>query len=113
MEKSYDKLPSREGEAIIRQSQLERAIQVFQLMEVKPSLRELLRLSQILTDFQYTWNVNHYEILKFETHFKQAADEKLLSSVPHIRVQGSDKPETTKTVSAYQSSVAKKLKGKE
>lgn len=79
----------RENERIIRQSQLERAIEMFQLFEVKPTLREVLRLSQILTNFQYDWNLSHYELVKFENHFKQVTNEKLLDSVPH---QVADKP---------------------
>jgi hypothetical protein len=79
----------RENERIIRQSQLERAIELMKLFEIKPTLREVLRLSQILTNFQYDWNLNHYELVKFEKHFNQVTGEKLLDSIPH---HSTDKP---------------------
>lgn len=110
-EKQFNREATRNAEGIIRQSQLERAIEIFQLMEIKPSLRELLRLSQILTDFQYTWNINHYEILKFEKHFKQETNTSLLDSIPHHQV---DKPleKQTKAPSQYQLATAKETKGR-
>lgn len=101
----------RDGEAIIRQSQLERSIELFQLFEVKPTLREVLRLSQILTNFQYDWNVNNYEILKFEKHFGQSTNDKLLDSVPHVQPDPVTKSKSN-PVSDYQSQIAKQLKGK-
>ena len=111
MDKQFNKEATRNGESIIRQSQLERAIEIFKLMEVKPSLREILRLSQILTEFQYTWNLNNYELIKFEKHFNQTTSNELLSSVPHTSV---DKPleKQQKTSSAYQLAEAKKTKGR-
>lgn len=109
----YAKPPVREKEEIIRQSQLERSIELFKLFEVKPTLREVLRLSQLLTDFQYTWEINNYELLKFEAHFKQKSNSDLLSSIPHLNADKPEKtPDSTKSVSAYQTSVAKNLKGK-
>lgn len=107
MEKSL-----REGELSLRQTQLDSAIKVFELMGVKPSLRELLRLSQILTDFQYSWNINNYEIMKFEKHFNQTTNETLLDSVPHVRTDIQDKQGKKTGVSEYQTAVAKQLKGK-
>lgn len=111
MDKQFNKEATRNGESIIRQSQLERAIEIFTLMEVKPSLREILRLSQILTEFQYTWNLNNYELIKFEKHFNQTTNNELLSSVPHTSV---DKPlvKQERTSSAYQLAEAKKTKGR-
>lgn len=110
--KQYAKEPTRDGEAIIRQSQLQRAIELFQLFQVKPTLREVLRLSQVLTDFQYTWELNHYEILNFEQHFKQNASPALMNSTPHQVTSPAQEEKKTKTVSEYQTSVAKQLKGK-
>ena len=111
MDKQFNKEATRNGESIIRQSQLERAIEIFTLMGVKPSLREILRLSQILTEFQYTWNLNNYELIKFEKHFNQTTNSDLLSGVPHIAI---DKPldKQPKTSSAYQLAEAKKTKGR-
>lgn len=110
-DKQFNRDATRNSEGIIRQSQLERAIQIFQLMEIKPSLRELLRLSQILTDFQYTWNLNHYEIIKFEKHFKQETSKSLIDSIPHVEA---DKPLTKrdKAPSQFQLASAKENKGK-
>lgn len=110
--KSYQKEPTRCGEAIIRQSQLQRAIELFQLFQVKPTLREVLRLSQVLTDFQYNWELNTYPIIEFEKHFKQESKSGVLDSVPHENTKPIEDTNKTKTVSEYQTSIAKQLKGK-
>jgi hypothetical protein len=53
-------------ELIVRQSQIERAIEMFHLLEIKPSVREVCRLSQILTQFIFDGEVNHPDIKQFE-----------------------------------------------
>jgi hypothetical protein len=58
--------PKDNQEIIVRQSQMERAIQMFQLMGIKPSVREVCRLSQILTQFIFDGNQNHPDIKQFE-----------------------------------------------
>ena len=102
------KKPTRDDEQTIRQSQLERAIELFRLFQIKPSLREVLRLSQILTDFQYNWDLNSYELIKFEKHFKLETNKEAINSVPHINVE---EPEDKKP-SPYRLQQSNKLKGK-
>jgi hypothetical protein len=58
--------PRDKDELIVRQSQMERAIEMFQLLEIKPSVREVCRLSQILTQFIFDGNQNHSDIKQFE-----------------------------------------------
>ena len=53
-------------ELIVRQSQLQRSIELFQLIGIKPSIREVCRLSQILTQFIFDGDVNNPDIKKFE-----------------------------------------------
>jgi hypothetical protein len=53
-------------ELIVRQSQLQRSIELFQLIGIKPSVREVCRLSQILTEFIFNWDVNNKDIKQFE-----------------------------------------------
>jgi hypothetical protein len=53
-------------ELIVRQSQLQRAIELFQLMGIKPSVREVCRLSQILTQFIFDGDQNNPDIKQFE-----------------------------------------------
>jgi hypothetical protein len=53
-------------ELIVRQSQLQRAIEMFQLMGIQPSVREVCRLSQILTNFIFEWDEKSEEIKAFE-----------------------------------------------
>jgi len=53
-------------ELIVRQSQLQRAIEMFQLMGIKPSVREVCRLSQILTEFIFDGNEKSQSIKDFE-----------------------------------------------
>ena len=69
MEKQ-NKEATRPSESIIRQSQLERSLEVFTLMGIKPSLKEILRLSQILTNFQYDWNLQAEEIKMFDKYYE-------------------------------------------
>jgi hypothetical protein len=53
-------------ELIVRQSQLQRSIELFTLLGIKPSVQEVCRLSQILTQFIYDGDVKNPDILKFE-----------------------------------------------
>jgi hypothetical protein len=53
-------------ELIVRQSQLQRSIEIFQLMGIKPSVREVCRLSQILTQFIFDGDEKSPEIKAFE-----------------------------------------------
>lgn len=102
----------KENELQVRQNQLNTAIEAFKVMQVKPTLKELLRLSQVLTDFVYDNNLNTYEIAKFEKHFQQSSNEKLLEAIPHHRSDSQNKKTEKLNVSGYQTQVAKELKGK-
>ena len=53
-------------ELIVRQSQLQRSIEIFQLIGIKPSVREVCRLSQILTQFIFDGDINNKDIKQFE-----------------------------------------------
>jgi hypothetical protein len=53
-------------ELIVRQSQLQRSIELFHLLNIKPSVREVCRLSQILTQFIFDGDVNNKDITQFE-----------------------------------------------
>jgi hypothetical protein len=59
------KIPS-QAEMIVRQSQLQRSIEIFALLGKKPKLRQILRLSQLLVDFQWTDDLNNDDIKKFD-----------------------------------------------
>jgi hypothetical protein len=74
MEKQI-KEATRPSESIIRQSQLERSVEIFTLMGIKPSLKEILRLSQVLTNFQYDWNLQAEEIKMFDKHYKLVTEK--------------------------------------
>ena len=58
--------PKDKDELIVRQSQMERAIELFHLLQIKPSVREVCRLSQILTQFIFNGDENHPDIKQFE-----------------------------------------------
>lgn len=53
-------------EMIVRQSQMERAIEMFHLLNIKPSVQEVCRLSQILTQFIYDGDYKSADIKQFE-----------------------------------------------
>jgi hypothetical protein len=101
----------RENEIEIRQTQLQTALDMFHLFQVKPTLREVLRLSQILTNFQYDWNLANYELVKFEKHFGLESSSKLMETIPHIN---GDKPHVKqeKGPSPYQLAAAKENKNR-
>ena len=56
------KAPSKD-ELIVRQSQLQRSIEIFQLTGRKPSIQEICRLSKVLTEFIFTGDY-HVDALK-------------------------------------------------
>jgi hypothetical protein len=74
-------------ELIVRQSQMERAIEMFHLLEIKPSVREVCRLSQILTQFIFDGNQNHSDIKQFEkemgikSHSTMIVSKELINSL--------------------------------
>jgi len=70
------KVPSKD-ELIVRQSQMERAIEIYTLIGEKPSIREICRLSKLLTEFIFTWNENDDSLKKFDSNYKLKSREEL------------------------------------
>lgn len=63
------KAPS-QAELIVRQSQLQRAIEIYSLTDKKPSVRQICRLSKLLTEFIFTWDENTQGLKDFDIHTK-------------------------------------------
>ena len=61
------RIPTKD-EIIVRQSQLERAIEIYTLIGQKPSVQEICRLSQILTEFIFTWDYKSDDMKNFDKH---------------------------------------------
>jgi hypothetical protein len=61
------RIPNKD-EIIVRQSQLQRAIEIYTLLGQKPSVREICRLSQLLTEFIFTWDEEAAPLKKFDKH---------------------------------------------
>jgi hypothetical protein len=59
------KIPTKD-ELIVRQSQLERSIEIFQLTGRKPSIQEICRLSKVLTEFIFTGDYNTDALKNFD-----------------------------------------------
>jgi len=59
------KIPTKD-ELIVRQSQLQRSIEIFQLTGRKPSIQEICRLSQVLTEFIFTWDYKSEALKNFD-----------------------------------------------
>jgi hypothetical protein len=59
------KIPTKD-ELIVRQSQLERSIEIFQLTGRKPSIQEICRLSKVLTEFIFTGDYNVDALKNFD-----------------------------------------------
>lgn len=70
------KVPKDKDELIVRQSQMDRAIQLFHLLELKPSVKEVCRLSQILTEFIFTWDIDNADLNKFNNFVKDLNSQK-------------------------------------
>ena len=69
-------IPSKD-EIIVRQSQMQRAIEMYTLIGERPSLGEVCRLSQLLTEFIFTWDYKSKGIKDFDLHFKLESKEDL------------------------------------
>ena len=69
-------IPSKD-EIIVRQSQMQRAIEMYALIGERPSLGEVCRLSQLLTEFIFTWDHKSEGIKNFDKHFKLESKEDL------------------------------------
>ena len=61
------RIPTKD-EIIVRQSQLERAIEIYTLIGQKPSVQEVCRLSQVLSEFIFTWDEKSEALKKFDAH---------------------------------------------
>ena len=59
------KIPTKD-ELIVRQSQLQRSIEIFKLTGRKPSIQEICRLSQVLTEFIFTWDYKSDALKNFD-----------------------------------------------
>jgi len=77
------KVPSRD-ELIVRQSQMERAIEIYTLIGEKPSIREICKLSKLLTEFIFTWNLNDDKLKKFDSNYKLLSREELNESLMNM-----------------------------
>jgi hypothetical protein len=61
------RIPTKD-EIIVRQSQLERAIEIYTLLGQRPSVQEICRLSQVLSEFIFTWDEKSDALKKFDSH---------------------------------------------
>ena len=59
------KAPTKD-ELIVRQSKLQRSIEIFQLTGRKPSIQEICRLSKVLTEFIFTGDYNTDALKNFD-----------------------------------------------
>lgn len=72
-------------EIIVRQSQLQRAIEIYTLTGQKPSVQEVCRLSQILTEFIFTWDEKSDSIKKFDNHIKEQLKKDLVTDLTKVK----------------------------
>ena len=74
------KAPSKD-ELIVRQSQLQRSIEIFQLTGRKPSVREICRLSKLLSNFIWTWNEDDQDLRNFDKWTGNELKENIVESL--------------------------------
>jgi len=77
---STPRIPSKD-EIIVRQSQLQRSIEIYTLLGQKPSVQEICRLSQILTEFIFTWDEKSEDLKKFDKHISGKLKQDLVTDL--------------------------------
>jgi tRNA A37 N6-isopentenylltransferase MiaA len=78
------RIPTKD-EIIVRQSQLQRAIEIYTLTGQVPSVQEVCRLSQILTEFIFTWDEKSEPIKKFDNHIKEKLKKDLVTDLTKVK----------------------------
>ena len=74
------RIPTKD-EIIVRQSQLQRAIEIYTLLGQKPSVQEICRLSQILSEFIFTWDEKSEAMKKFDNHISGQLKKDLVTDL--------------------------------
>jgi hypothetical protein len=74
------RIPTKD-EIIVRQSQLQRAIELYTLLDQKPSVQEVCRLSQILTEFIFTWDLKSDDMKNFDKHITGQLKKNLVTDL--------------------------------
>jgi hypothetical protein len=74
------RIPTKD-EIIVRQSQLQRAIEIYTLLNEKPSVQEICRLSQILTEFIFTWDEKSEDLKNFDKHISGKLKKDLVTKL--------------------------------
>ena len=74
------RIPTKD-EIIVRQSQLQRAIEIYTLLGQKPSVQEICRLSQILSEFIFTWDEISEAMKKFDNHISGQLKKDLVTDL--------------------------------
>jgi hypothetical protein len=74
------RIPTKD-EIIVRQSQLQRAIEIYTLLGQKPSVQEICRLSQILSEFIFTWDEKSEAMKKFDNHINGQLKKDLVTDL--------------------------------
>ena len=77
---STTRIPTKD-EIIVRQSQLQRAIEIYTLLGQKPSVQEICRLSQILSEFIFTWDEKSEAMKKFDNHISGQLKKDLITDL--------------------------------
>jgi len=77
---STTRIPTKD-EIIVRQSQLQRAIEIYTLLGQKPSVQEICRLSQILSEFIFTWDEKSEAMKKFDNHISGQLKKDLVTDL--------------------------------
>ncbi len=78
------KIANDKDELIVRQSQMQRAIELAALMDYKPSITQVCRMSQILTQFIFDWDLNNKELKTMDNHiieYRQKMQEQELQKL--------------------------------
>ena len=76
--------PSKD-ELIVRQSQLQRAVEIYTLTGQRPTVQQICRLSQILTEFIFTWDEKSKGIKDFDNHINGQLKKDLVTDLTKVK----------------------------
>ena len=74
------RVPSKD-EIIVRQSQLQRAIEIYTLLGQRPPIQDICRLSQVLTEFIFTWDIQSKGLKDFDKHISGQLKKDLVTDL--------------------------------
>ena len=78
------RIPTKD-EIIVRQSQMQRAIEIFALTDRQPSIQEICRLSKVLTEFIFSWDEKAEPLKNFDKYTGNELKKDLVTDLTKVK----------------------------